>query len=212
MVSSHKIQVNKDHYNWDYESVGRWKSYYYQIDNILKNLDPNEDKVLEIGIGNHFIEDKLKRLNVNITTADFDRSLNPDYVADITQLPFSDNSFNIVCAFEVLEHIPFEEIGASLNEMKRVSNNIILFTVPFITFNLYIGFKLLPYIGYKDIELKMPLFFKKHQFDGQHYWEIGKREYPLQRIKDEISRNNLKIKYTWKVKRINQIGFCISKK
>lgn len=204
-------QVNKDHYNWDYESIERWRSYYKQIDNILKNIDKENDEILEIGVGNHFVQDKLKRLGVSSTSVDFDEELNPDVVANITDLPFENDSFNLVCAFEVLEHLPFDKFEKALKEMKRVSKKTILFSVPYKAFKLHLAFKFLPYIPIKKFEINIPYFFMRHEFDGQHYWEAGKRNYSVKKIKNKIKRCGLNINYVWKPKEIQHIGFCVKK-
>ena len=39
----------------------------------------------------------------------------------ITELPFSDNSFDLVCAFDVIEHVEDDQLA--VNELKRVTNN-----------------------------------------------------------------------------------------
>jgi SAM-dependent methyltransferase len=48
----------------------------------------------------------------------------------ITELPFEDNSFDLVCAFDVVEHV--EDHKKALEEMKRVAvtNGILFITVP----------------------------------------------------------------------------------
>ena len=48
----------------------------------------------------------------------------------ITELPFEDRSFDLVCAFDVIEHV--EEDQLAVSEMKRVAkeNGIIFITVP----------------------------------------------------------------------------------
>lgn len=48
----------------------------------------------------------------------------------ITELPFEDNTFDLVCAFDVIEHVEDHELG--IEEMKRVSsqNGILFITVP----------------------------------------------------------------------------------
>ena len=57
--------------------------------------------------------------------------LNEDVVnASLTDLPFSDNSFDLVCAFDVIEHI--EDDKKALNEVFRVlkPGGILFLTVP----------------------------------------------------------------------------------
>jgi len=41
-------------------------------------------------------------------------------VCDITKIPVKNKSYDVVCAFEVLEHIPYDDFEAALKEMKRV--------------------------------------------------------------------------------------------
>ncbi|RTY95913.1 class I SAM-dependent methyltransferase [Flavobacterium sp. GT3R68] len=48
----------------------------------------------------------------------------------ITELPFADNSFDLVCAFDVIEHVEDDQLAVS--EMNRVArdNGILFITVP----------------------------------------------------------------------------------
>lgn len=50
--------------------------------------------------------------------------------ASITDLPFEDNSFDLVCAFDVIEHVEDDQLAVS--EMKRVvkSEGIVFITIP----------------------------------------------------------------------------------
>lgn len=93
----YKIQLNKNHYNKsNYDGIRRFISYFHQI-NLIKKLNPK--KVLEIGIGNATVSNYLKNQGLNITTCDFDKSLNPDIVASLPDLPIKENSYDLVCAF-----------------------------------------------------------------------------------------------------------------
>ena len=168
----HSIQVSKEHYAWKYEKdIKRWISYHAQTDNIIKNLKNKKEKILEIGIGTKFLTENLKRMNYNVTTADFDKNLKPDIIADVCKLPIKDNSYHLVCAFEVLEHIPFKNFKKALIEMKRVSKNKIFFSVPYSSFKFHLGFRFFPFTQIKEFEFHIPYFFLKHKFDGEHYWE-----------------------------------------
>lgn len=172
-------QVNKNHYRFEqYSHLDRWASYYYQLQLLLEG---GPDNVLEIGVGDKVLKNYLKdNTNIRYIAIDIDEDLKPDVVGDVRQLPFKDNTFDTVCAFEVLEHIPFEYFEQALKEMKRVSKKNVLISLPHFgpPVQLYIK---LPFIKF-SFSRKIPVF-KKHVFNGQHYWEIGKKGYSLKKIK-----------------------------
>ena len=95
-----------------------------------------EKNVLEIGCGEGFIINYLKM--DNIIGVDFSKeaikyakSANPDnnfLTGNIYDIPFSDESFDIVMALEILEHL--NELEKAIQEIYRVSNNYCLFSVP----------------------------------------------------------------------------------
>ena len=184
-----KIQVPKEHYYNNYDDLQRWISYYYQIDNILK-LNPKS--VLEIGVGNktnyNYLKDKVK-----ITSCDFDKNLNPDIVGDIRNLPIKDKTYDVVCAFEVLEHIPFSDFEKALKELKRISKKYVIISIPYssIYFNNAFRFPLIGRIFNKkfiETTIRIPLFLRKHKFNGEHYWEIGKKGYPIRKIRNILKK------------------------
>jgi len=45
-----------------------------------------------------------------------------------------------------------------------------------------------------------------NKFDGEHYWEIGKAEYPLSKIIDEIQKAGFRIEKTYGYLKILIIG------
>jgi len=189
-MTEQKIQVNKEHYFSDnYNHKARWLSFFYQI-KLLKKFQPQN--ILEIGPGNGWTTRILRDLNFNVKTVDIDKDLSPDYVAGVENLPLEDNSFDVVCAFEVLEHLSFDKFASNLKEMARVSKKYLIISLPDhrrILFHLLLK---MPFINYKNIFFKIPSF-KKHVFDGQHYWEIGKKGYSVSKIKEEIAKSGMKI-------------------
>lgn len=189
-MSEYQLQVNKEHYFSDkYNHKARWLSFFYQIKTLQKIKAQN---LLEIGPGNGWVTHVLRDVGNKVTTVDIDKALNPDIVAAVDNLPFKDNSFDAVCAFEVLEHIPFEKFVLNLKEMSRVSNRYVVISLPdHRRILLHVLFKI-PLLNYKDIFIKIPSF-KKHVFDGQHYWEIGKRGYPVAKIKKAIAQAGLRV-------------------
>lgn len=38
-----------------------------------------------------------------------------------------------------------------------------------------------------------------HKFDGEHYWEIGKAGFPLEKVLNEIQKQGLQIQKTYRV-------------
>lgn len=206
--------IQTEHYkNLEYDDMTRFISYYQQI-KFINDLKP--DRVLEIGIGNKTIVNYLKVHNVQIQTCDIDKDLNPDFVGDIRDLPIENDSFDVVCAFQILEHIPFDQVGKALDELYRVSKKYVIFSVPFkavhfemilrstITYRLF---------GKHKISLFWALekFSRKAEFDGHHYWELGKRNYTRKMLR-KIINNKFKI---LKEKRIDlgyQYFFVLEKK
>ncbi|OGD86047.1 methyltransferase type 11 [Candidatus Curtissbacteria bacterium RBG_13_35_7] len=189
------VQVPTSHYfGLNYTSKERWISYWYQIDEIIK-LKPQS--VLEIGVGNKTVSDYLKKLGIKITTCDLDTSLKPDVIADVTNLPFKKESFDVVICAQVLEHLPFKDFSKALKELYRVTKKSVVITLPhFSITDLYFGIKLIPYIPQKEFSFKVDLPIK-HEFLGEHYWEIGKKNYPLKKIKHEIVKSGFKIEKSY---------------
>ena len=110
------IQVDKNHYLRDsYDSKYRFISYWYQINEIL-NL--NSNNTLEIGIGSGFVAKYLIEKGINITTLDFDRNLEPDVAGNILSIPFKKGSFDVICCYEVLEHLPYENFRKRSEERR----------------------------------------------------------------------------------------------
>ena len=177
-------QVAKDAYTFErYVGIDRWSSYYYQLQEILAQ---NPKSVLEIGVGDRIIGTVLKASGVSYTSADVAEDLSPDIVADVTALPFAENSFDVVCAFEVLEHLPFEQFERALSELARVSRRVVLLSLPHFGPSLRLEFKV-PFIPRVRLAWKVP-YPQVHIFDGQHYWEIGKRGFPVRRIRNILLR------------------------
>ncbi len=179
-----------------YDSKGRFCSYWHQINEII-SLNPKA--VLEIGIGSGFVFKYLKERKINIIALDIDKKLNPDIVGNIMSLPFGDNVFDVVAAYEVLEHQPYENFYKSLHEIFRVSSAYAILSLPDVDrvyrFNMQI-----PLLGEIKKLIPLPRLKKPvHQFDGEHYWEIGKKGYLLSRITDDIQKTGFKIESTYRV-------------
>lgn len=172
-----------------YSNKDRWVSYFHQV-KLVKDLIKS-GSVLEIGVGNKVVANYLSEL-FQVKTVDIIEKLNPDYVASVENLNMiDDNSFDISLCAEVLEHLPFEKFGKCLSELKRVSKSHVIVSLPYWGYTF--GFKIrLPKLGVKTFKFKIS-GLKKHKFNGQHYWEIGKQGFPLGRIKKAMEKVGFEI-------------------
>ena len=179
-------QVDKSHYEFErYMGKARWSSVWHQVDEVLK-LKPH--KVLEIGPGPGIFKHMAILFGVQVETLDMDPALNPDHVGSATALPFADGSFDVVCAFQMLEHLPYETSLQAFKEMARVSNRNVIISLPDARTMWRYSFHL-PKFGVFDLlvprpTLRMPI----HKFDGEHYWEINKKNYELNKVIRDFSQ------------------------
>jgi predicted SAM-dependent methyltransferase len=136
---------------------------------------------------------------LSVETVDLDPELNPDHVASADDLPFDDNTYDCVCAFQMLEHLPYEQALQAFREMIRVANKNIVISLPDSQPKWVYSFHI-PKVGQKIIHFPRPR--KKipvHEFNGEHYWEINKKGYPLQKILNDFSQENLSLMHTYRV-------------
>lgn len=190
-----KITMNQ--YQGKYDSKRRFISYWHQIHEVSKR---SPQTVLEIGIGNGFTSRYLKENGINLITCDLEKALKPDYVASVTNLPFQDNSFDVVLACEILEHVSYESALKGMREICRVSSSSAIISLPDSTRCACITF---PIPGFGKIQkiINVPcLRPKKHVITKSgHFWEIGKKDFPLRRIKTDIQNNGFVLEKTYRI-------------
>ena len=128
---------------------------------------------------------------VDLATLDIDPSVGPDLAGSVLKIPSADKSFDVALCAEVLEHLPFEDFPKALAEIRRVTRRAVVLSLPHWGWTFRLSFKipLLP---------KIDLFWKltgilRHPPGGDHYWEIGKRGYPVARIRNAIRTAGLVI-------------------
>lgn len=181
-------QVNKEHYNFSrYVSKNhRWVSFYHQLDELF-SLE-GVTSVLEVGPGMPLVRSMLNyhRPDIAYKSIDIAEDLKPDIVGSVTDMPLEDNSFDVVCAFQILEHIPYDQFETALSEIVRVSKKHVLISLPHFgpAIKLQLKIPMLPMIQFA-IKVPYPIV---HKWNGQHYWEIGKRGYPAKRIRSAMEK------------------------
>jgi ubiquinone/menaquinone biosynthesis C-methylase UbiE len=188
--------INHPYLNISYDSKRRFCGYWHQIDEII-SMKPKT--ILEIGIGSGFVTSYLKNKGFNIVSLDILADLNPNTVGSVLDLPFGDEAFNTVSCCEVLEHLPYSEFSNALRELHRVSQCHVVLSLPDDT------------SVYKfDIQLSKIMLVKKmfsnsfhkpesHNFDGHHYWEIGKINFSLEKIMNKIRQAKFDIINSYRI-------------
>lgn len=175
-----KKQVDKSHYEFGrYVRKQRLASMWHQLDEVIK-LNPA--RVLEVGPGPGLFKAMAGSLGIQVETLDIDHELQPDHVASVLDIPFEDGAFDVVCAFQMLEHLPFEQSLVAFREMTRVAKNAVVVSLPDAATRWPISIHV-PKIGAVQFSIPTPrLRPRRHKFDGEHYWEINKAGYSLRQV------------------------------
>jgi ubiquinone/menaquinone biosynthesis C-methylase UbiE len=177
MRDFHK-QVEKRHYAFGtYYTQARWASIWHQLDEVLR-FDP--DSVLEVGGGLGIFKQTLGCLGVPVTVADIAEDLNPDVVGSVTALPFDGKSFDVACAFQVLEHLPFSAFPMAVSELARVARKAVIISLPDAKTSYGVQVHL-PRLGKKSFWVTIP-FKRSPVSTPEHFWELEQKGYPLGRI------------------------------
>lgn len=113
-------------------------NFYKTVASEIKKL--NVSSILDVGAGEGFTLEYLRTQAIGKShegidflkkAIDLGHKIHPDLTlkrASIYELPYKDNSFNLVLSTEVLEHLEDPEKG--LKELVRVSKKYLLLSVP----------------------------------------------------------------------------------
>jgi SAM-dependent methyltransferase len=178
-------QVDAQHYALgEYDDFKRWTSYWHQIQTI-RRCRPR--RVLEIGVGSGVLSWYMRqKLKLDVTTVDIDPALQPDIVSDLRELRsrVAPGSFDLVCAFQVLEHLPFHQFEPALAELAAASRDHVVITLP----NNGRTFQLRVDVWRLQLAFGRKLGWRRHwSFDGQHHWEVGTVGHSAREVRRRIS-------------------------
>lgn len=177
-------QVDRDHYAFEaYVPKRRWASMWHQVTE-TERFAP--DSVLELGPGPGLFLRLIRRPGRQVLAVDIDPDLGPDVVADATALPFRSGAFDVTCAFQVLEHLPFERSISVFRELERCATRAVIISLPDAATQWSYEFHI-PRLGPRRVAFTRPrLRARLHRFDGQHHWEVSTRGHELERVVAEL--------------------------
>jgi 2-polyprenyl-3-methyl-5-hydroxy-6-metoxy-1,4-benzoquinol methylase len=202
------VQVAPSHYDFErYDDAERWMSYWHQLRAVLA-VRPRT--VLEIGPGSGVFRGTLERAGVAVTTVDIDPSRGADYITDVTRLDAglpAGLTFDAVCAFQVLEHLPFTELATCLDNLARRASPHVFLSLPYRGLRIRFSF----WWGDHHITLGHKFMLPwRHKPIPEHHWELG---YPITARKvtkviarhlDVVSRGFIRenpYHYLWQLRR-----------
>lgn len=204
-------QVDKSHYEFrKYVHKNRWASMWHQLDEVIKM---NPERVLEVGPGPGLFKAAAGALGVHVETLDIDPELKPDHLASVFAMPFKSGAYDVVCAFQMLEHLPFDKSKEAFEEMTRVASKGVVISLPDAAKRWPISIHV-PKIGMVSFLIPKPqLVAPRHDFDGEHYWEINKAGYPLKKVTDLFLKvGSVKLVRTFRVQEYAYHRFFIFEK
>jgi hypothetical protein len=187
-------------------------SLYHQVKEIAMLPEDEVKTILEIGPGAGYFKMIMHSLGYSVKTLDIQKDFEPDYLYDIRSLSDIKMSFDAVCAFEIMEHIPYEDFRESIKKISYIALRYVYFSFPYQCRQLFCSFQL-PRLSYR--KLFSPLF-KRNEFSfiinnplerdivteqfkdrtdkhNPHYWEIGRKSYPEKRVLADIQSSGLKV-------------------
>lgn len=190
-----QVQVAPEHYSFEsYDSLQRWASYWYQI---RAALEREPRRVLEVGPGSGVFRSYLQNAGVEVLAADIDETRGPDYVADVSRLDEllpDGERFDIIAAFQILEHIPFERFEPALAGIAKRATHALI-SLPRngwqIRWSVALG-------GLKhSVGFYLPYPYK-HRYNEQHHWELD-RKHSIRKV-TRIMREHFEVEQRFKIR------------
>ncbi len=190
----------------------RFSSTYLQVKSVT-DIGDNVASILEVGPGSGYFASITKLLEYDVTTTDIKSRNNPDYLGDFRELKIS-TTFDMVVAFEVLQHIPYSEFRSSLTKLRDLSNRYVLISLPASVHSFGLSINLPSLISprrlglawlrgthsmYVNWEWPRKKYYPESEWSDRsdywnpHYWEVGRKEYPRSNVLKEIRQCGLKI-------------------
>ena len=189
----------------------RYTQYYFQLIEILNLPKSGINSILEVGPGLGILKNLLSNYDYKYLSLDLDKKNNPDILGSVTDIPITNNSVDLICAFQILEHLPFNDFLKALKEINRVSRKYLYISLPCNTssirlnLDININLRYLSRLSFLNLNFFKPFLLKLKEDKKEkellkrpdsinpHYWEVGTKSYSKNRIRTILKKNNIKI-------------------
>ena len=170
------------------ESEIHWRLYWRQ-QRLMSGLLGPGDEVLEIGVGTGFTANYLRSRGVAVRTLDIDAEKAPDILANVADYAFSE-TYDAILAFEIFEHIPFEDFRALLPRITRSARRRVFVSLPR-NRRLVASVRVkLPKVRARTLSLKV----KRRRIDERfHHWELDYGGFSVAALEREFGDADLRV-------------------
>ena len=190
----------------------RFSSTRMQLTSVTE-LGDSVSSILEVGPGSGFFSSVATGLGYEVKTADIKTWSNPDYLGDFRESEIPER-FDLVAAFEMLQHIPYEELTSTLRKLASLSNRYVLISVPAHVHRFELAVEIPGMLTPRRLGLgwlrgRHSLSFRwerprgkgpsKSDWEGRedywnpHYWEVGRKSHPRARFLGDIRASGLTV-------------------
>ena len=186
----------------------RISSIFMQAQVILHLRDVNT--VLEIGPLRGVLTSILRHFKLQVETCDIESIpflQIPTFLIDFEHLKASKDSYDLVCAFQVLEHNNIEKLPLLLQKMANVSKKYVYVSLPFEGYYFYpkvisnirgTGMILRFLKRWLTFHFEKPLFLSQRFSSSEeptysHQYELGGRDLRLKKLPKVFDEAGLKI-------------------
>ena len=204
-----KSSSSYKYYTGDFQGhrKNHFMSIFYQAQ-IPINLEDCYS-MLEFGTGRNTTKALVEHFGLNHKSVDFDNiRFNPDEVSTI--LDYTDkNQYDLVAAFQVLEHNPIETIEPHLSKLRSFSKKYVYISVPYSGrwFSWMLNINILPsrifnfssifhfVFPRKFLKKTRPTeeFQKREDKHNPHWWEVGDKNLSVKNFEKIIELTGLSI-------------------
>jgi len=170
------------------EDEQHWRLYWQQ-QKLMEPYVARGDDFLEIGHGSGFTANYLRHRGYEVTTVDIDADKRPDIVSNLPDFEPSE-TVDHVLAFEVFEHVPFDDVERFVARMSGWCRKAFFVSVPELARVMLRLEDRLPKVG--------PIYWRikrrgRGQKSAHHFWELGDGTINEPRFIDLFEQNGFEL-------------------